>query len=102
MAAPGGGEGNQASARATLKSASPVLYKILSAFPVGSEDWENMLEIVKRVGKIVGKAPENTTMSAIQQLAMAHKQGGPLKGAPPVGIQAAKPNIEPEKEPEPI
>lgn len=79
-----------------------MMYQILSAFPVGSEDWENMLEIVKRVGKIVGSAPESTSMSAIQQMAMAAKQGGPLKNAPPVGIQAANANIEPKSEPEPV
>lgn len=78
------------------------MYQVLSAFPVGSEDWENMLEIVKRVGKIVGNVPESTTPSAIQQMALAQKQGGPLKSAPPVGIQPAAPNISPKEEPEPI
>lgn len=105
VAAPGAGAGNEAAARAKLKGAAPMMYQLLSAFPVGSEDWENMMEIVKRAGKIVGNTENQSLVpSAIQQMALAAKQGGPLKNAPPVGIQpaAANANIAPKEEPEPI
>lgn len=106
MAAPGGGAGNTAAAVAALKGAFPLMYKLLSAFPPGSEDWKNMSKIIEYGGKIVGKTQDESLVpSAIQQMAMAAKQGGPLKNAPPVGIQAAPAagaNIEPNAEPEPI
>lgn len=79
-----------------------MMYQILSAFPVGSEDWDNMIEIVKRVGKIVGSDSGNTSMSAVQQMALAAKRGGPLKAAPPIGIQPSAPNIKEPEEPEPV
>lgn len=103
MAAPGGGEGNQAAARASLKAVYPVLLKVFSAFPAGSEDADNMMDAIRKISKIVGNT-ENAHLvpSAIQQMALAAKQGGPLKGAPPVGIQPANANIAPKEEPEPI
>lgn len=105
VAAPGGGAGNEASARAKLKGAAPMMYQLLAAFPVGTEDWKNMMDIVKAVGKIVGSTEnESLVPSAIQQMALAAKQGGPLKSAPPVGIQPApaNANIKPPEEPEPV
>lgn len=102
MAAPGAGAGNTANAKAKLKGAAQMMYQILAAFPVGSEDWKNMLDIVKAVGKIVGDESGSTSMSAIQQMALAAKKGGPLKAAPPVGVQPANANIKEPDEPEPI
>jgi hypothetical protein len=104
MAAPGAGAGNQAAAVAALKGAFPLFYKLLSAFPAGSEDWENINEAMKRLGKVVGKAQESLVPSAIQQMMLAAKQGGPLKNAPPVGIQAApaNSNVASPQEPEPV
>lgn len=106
MAAPGAGAGNEAAARASLKGAFPLFYKLLSAFPPGSEDWKNLSKMIEYGGKIVGNTQnESLVPSAIQQMAMAAKQGGPLKNAPPVGIQsapAANANIAPKEEPEPI
>lgn len=105
MAAPGAGAGNQAAAIAALKGAFPLFYKLLSAFPVGSEDWEAVNTAMKALGKVVGKTHnESLVPSAIQQMAMAAKQGGPLKNAPPVGIQSApaNTNVESPQEPEPV
>lgn len=102
MAAPGAGAGNEAAARAKLKGAFPLLYQLLSAFPVGSEDWENVQKMISAGGKIVGNAQESLVPSAIQQMALAAKQGGPLKNAPPVGIQPANANVAPAQEPEPV
>lgn len=102
MASPGAGAGNTAAALASLKAVFPLLYKLLSAFPPGSEEWQGVSDMIKAGGKIVGKHhDESLVPSAIQQMAMASK-GGPMKNAPPVGIQAANPSIAPEKEPEPI
>jgi hypothetical protein len=102
MAAPGGGAGNTAAAVASLKGAFPLLYKLLSAFPPGSEDWKNVSEMIKFGGKIVGKTQDESLVpSAIQQMAMAAK-GGPMKNAPPVGIQSANTNVAPKAEAEPI
>lgn len=105
MAAPGAGAGNESAARAALKGAFPILYKLLSAFPVGSEDWENVQKMIQAGGKIVGKMhDESLVPSAIRQMALAAKQGGPLKNAPPVGIQPAhaNSNVSPAQEPEPV
>lgn len=105
MAAPGAGAGNEAAARASLKGAMPLLYKLLSAFPVGGEDWKNVNDMIKAGGKIVGNTQnESLVPSAIQQMAMAAKQGGPLKNAPPVGIQPApaNTNVATPEEPEPV
>ncbi len=102
MAAPGAGAGNEASARAALKGVYPLLMKALSAFPAGSEDADNLMEAVRKINKIIGKAQESIVPSAIQQLMMAAKQGGPLKNAPPVGIQPANNNVSSPAEPEPV
>lgn len=103
VAAPGAGAGNEAAARAALKGSFPILYKLLSAFPVGSEDWENVQKMIQAGGKIVGKMhDESLVPSAIQQMALQAKQGGPLKNAPPVGIQPANNNVKPPEEPEPV
>lgn len=99
MAAPGAGEGNIAAAMASLKGIFPMFYKLLSALPVGSEEWKAVSDAVKSLGKIVGKTQEDSLVpAAIQKMAMAAK-GGPLKAAPPIGIQ---PNIKPAEEPEPV
>lgn len=79
-----------------------MFYQLLSAFPPGSEDWKAVSDAMKSLGRIVGKTQnESLVPSAIQQMAMAAK-GGPLKNAPPVGIQPSQPNIAPPQEPEPI
>lgn len=102
MAAPGAGEGNQAAARAALKGIFPMLYKVLSSLPPGSQDAENMLEGIKKISKVVGETQnESLVPSAIQQMMLAAK-GGPLKNSPPVAIQPANANIKPPEEPEPI
>lgn len=104
MAAPGAGAGNQAAAVAALKGAFPLFYKLLSAFPVGSEDWKGVSDAMKSLSKIVGKTQnESLVPSAIQQMAMAAK-GGPMKNAPPVGIQPApaNSNVASPEEPEPV
>lgn len=64
-----------------------------------------MSKMIEYGGKIVGKTQDESLVpSAIQQMAMAAKQGGPLKNAPPVGIQSApaNANVAPKQEPEPI
>lgn len=95
VAAPGAGAGNTAAAIAALKGAFPLLYKLLSAFPPGSEDWKNVSKMIEYGGKVVGKTQDESLVpSAIQQMAMAAK-GGPMKNAPPVGIQESKPEPEP-------
>lgn len=100
MAAPGAGAGNTAAAIAQLKAAFPLLYKLLSVFPPGSEEWKAVSDMIKAGGKIVGKhTDEHLVPSAIQQMALAAK-GGPMKNAPPVGVQQA-PVTEPQ-DPEPI
>ncbi len=102
VAAPGAGAGNVAAAVAALKGAFPLLYKLLAAFPPGSEDWKAVSDMIKAGGKIVGKTQDESLVpSAIQQMAMASK-GGPMKNAPPVGIQQAPVNPQPKQEPEPI
>lgn len=96
---PGAGAGNTAAAVASLKAVFPLLYKLLSAFSPGSDDWKAVSDMIKAGGKIVGKANnESLVPSAIQQMAMAAK-GGPMKSAPPIGIQA---NTQPPAEKEPI
>lgn len=100
VAAPGAGAGNEAAAIASLKGAFPLLYKLLSAFPPGSDNWENVKKMIDAGGKIVGKThDESLVPSAIQQMQLAAK-GGPMKSAPPVGLQQAP--VEEPKEPEPI
>jgi hypothetical protein len=105
MAAPGAGAGNQAAARAALKGIFPYLYKLQSAFPVASEDWENIQMMIKHGGKIVGNTEGDSIVpSAIQKMLLEAKQGGPLKNAPPVGIQPAPANgnVAAPQEPEPV
>lgn len=102
MAAPGAGAGNTASAVAMLKGVFPLFYKLLSAFPPGSEEWKCVSDAMKSLGKIVGKTQDESLVpSAIQQMAMAAK-GGPMKNAPPVGIQPANANVAPKTETEPV
>lgn len=99
MVAPGGGAGNTAAAVAQLKAVVPMLYKILAALPVGSEDWKSVSDMVRAAGKIVGNTEKDSLVpSAIQQMALAAK-GGPLKSAPPVALQTATPGGESEQEP---
>ncbi len=102
MAAPGAGAGNEANAVAKLKGISAGLWQIASAFPPGGEDSEHMLKAIQEIHKIIGKHTEGESIvpSAIQQMMMAAKQGGALKGAPPVGIQPAPPNPGQPQEPE--
>ena len=100
MAAPGASAGNVAAAVAQLKAAFPLLYKLLSAFPPGSEEWKAVNDMIKAGGKIVGNHQNDSIVpSALQQMALASK-GGAMKNAPPVGVQQAP--IEKPKEPEPI
>lgn len=102
MAAPGGGEGQIASATASLKAIFPMLYKLLSAYPVGSEEWKSVQDMIKAGGKIVGKTEDDSLVpSAIRSMAMASKSG-PLKNAPPIGVMPNNQNIAPKEEPEPI
>lgn len=102
VAAPGAGAGNQAASLAKLKGIFPVLYQLLTAFPVGSDEWTAVNKMIDAGGKIVGKhQDESLVPSAIQAIAAAAK-GGPLRNAPPVGIQPANANVAPKQEPEPV
>lgn len=95
MAAPGAGAGNTAAAVNALKGMFPLMYKLLSAFSPGSEDWKNASDGIRSFGKIVGKEPDNSAVpAAIRQMGMAAK-GNPMQAAPPIGIQ-------PSQEPEPV
>lgn len=99
MAAPGAGAGNTAAAVNALKGMFPLMYKLLSAFSPGSEDWKNASDGIRSFGKIVGKEPDDSAVpAAIRQMALAGK-GTPMRAAPPIGIQ---PNVNPPEEPEPV
>lgn len=99
MAAPGGGAGNTAAAVNAIKGIMPLLLKLLTAFPVGKEDWNEVQTAVKSLGKIAGRTPDESAVpAAIRQMALAGK-GTPMRAAPPIGIQ---PNVNPPEEPEPV
>lgn len=99
MAAPGAGAGNTAAAVNALKGMFPLMYKLLSAFSPGSEDWKNASDGIRSFGKIVGKEPDDSAVpSAIRQMVLAGK-GNPMRAAPPIAIQ---PNVKPPEEPEPV
>lgn len=100
MAAPGAGAGNEAAARAALKGIYPGLLKIFSAFPAGSSEANDLMDAIKKISRVIGKTEnESLVPAAIQQMALAAR-GGPLKAAPPVGIQPANANVAPKTEPE--
>jgi len=100
MTAPGAGAGNTAAAVSALKGAFPLILKLLSAFPPGSDDFNHIQDAIKALSKVVGKEQDDSAVpSAIRQMALANK-GGPMKAAPPIAIQQANP--ESPSEPEPV
>lgn len=102
MAAPGAGAGNTAAAVSALKGAFSLLYRLLSAFPPGSEDWKNASKMIEYAGKIVGKEPDDSAVpSAIRQMALAAK-GNPMRSAPPIAVQPANAEVKPAQEAEPV
>jgi hypothetical protein len=96
MVSPGAGAGNTAAAIQALKGAFPLILKLMSAFPPGSDEFNEIQTAVKSLSKVVGKSQDE---SAVRQMALANK-GGPMKAAPPIAIQSANP--ESPQEPEPI
>jgi hypothetical protein len=91
MAAPGAGQGNTAAAVAAVKAAGLILRKALAGFPFGSKESASISRAMTALEPLVGKSEEQSLVpSAIQQMALA-AQNGPMKNAPPIGIQPAAP-----------
>jgi hypothetical protein len=92
MMSPGAGAGNEAAADATVKSLIPGLHKAMAAYPVGSKKYAAVLNALRALTANFGREEASPLVpAAIQQLAMAAKQGGPMQGAPPPGLAPAPP-----------
>jgi hypothetical protein len=88
--APGAGAGNSAAAVSSVKAMMPNLYKALSAFPPGSKENKSIISAIQALNPIFAESGGgNTVPAAVQQMAMAAKQGGPLAKAPAPGIAVA-------------
>lgn len=90
VTAPGAGDGNRMAAVAQVKAVMPVLYKALHAFAPGSKENKSVLSAIQALNPIFAESEGKSLVpAAIQQMASAAKQDGPLASAPAPGIAPA-------------
>lgn len=86
VTAPGGGAGNEAAATASVKSAIDILSPQLANFPFGSEKYDSLYKALGALKKTFGGAESKSIVpSAIQQMALASKNGSPIMKPPAPG-----------------
>ena len=92
MASPGGGAGNEAATDALVSGVMQTLYKALQAYPLGSKKQQAVLNAVRALTANFAKQEGQALVpSAIQQMAMNAKPGGPMANAPMPPIAPAPP-----------
>lgn len=86
ITAPGAGAGNEAAATASVKSAIDLLVPNLAKFPFGSEKYNALSESLDKLRKVFGGTESKSIVpSAIQQMALASKNGSPIMKPPAPG-----------------
>lgn len=101
VTAPGAGAGNEAAATASVKSLLDPLSAQLSKFPFGSPKYNALYEALGKLKKEFGSAESKSIVpSAIQQMALASKNGSsimkpPAPGAMPPDSGSPSPQGEP-------
>lgn len=92
VTAPGGGAGNEAAATAQIKAMMPAFYTALSAFPTGSKKNSAVLAALQALKPVFSDAEQkNLVPAAIQQMAGAASQGGPMAKAVAPGLAQSPP-----------
>jgi len=82
MTSPGAGPGNEAATDALVSGVMQTLYKALQAYPLGSKKQQAVLNAVRALTANFAKQQDaGLVPSAVAQMAMTNKPGGPL-GAP--------------------
>jgi hypothetical protein len=92
MVSPGSGAGNEAAADAVIKGLIPGLLKAMSSYPPESKKF---MAVHKALGALIpnfGRENDQSMVpAALQQMMMAARAGGPMKGAAPPGLAPAPP-----------